>query len=49
LRIREGLEKQLTLNDACDSINERLDRIARGELKEGDNGMAWPWKDATRY
>lgn len=49
LRIREGLEKQLTLNDACDSINDRLDRIARGELKEGDNGMAWPWKDATRY
>ena len=49
LKVREGLEKTLTLKDACDEIGERLDRIANGELKDGDNGLDWPWKDATRY
>ena len=49
LKVREGLEKTLTLKDACDEIGARLDRIANGELKDGDNGLDWPWKDATRY
>lgn len=49
LKVREGLEKTLTLKDACDEIGARLDRIARGELKDGDNGLDWPWRDATRY
>lgn len=49
LKVREGLEKTLTLKDACDEIGARLDRIANGELRDGDNGLEWPWRDASRY
>lgn len=49
LKVREGLEKTLTLKDACDEIGARLDRIANGGLKDGDNGLEWPWRDCSRW
>jgi len=49
LKIRDGLEKTLTLADSCDDIESRLKRVLSGEIREGDNGMPWPWKEANRW
>lgn len=49
LKIRDGLEKTLTLNESCDDIELRLKRVLSGEIREGDNGMPWPWKEANRW
>lgn len=49
LSLREGLEKQKTLSDACDDAIARLDRISKGEQSDEDVGLEWPWVDANRF
>lgn len=49
LSVREGLEKQVTWDVACDEAIERLKRISEGKQTEEDVGLEWPWKDATRF
>lgn len=50
LKIRDGLEKTATLSDSCDAAETRLKRVLSGEpLKDGENGLLWPWADANKW
>lgn len=49
LALREGLEKQKTMSEACDDAIARIERIAKGEQSDEDVGLEWPWKDANRF
>lgn len=49
LALREGLEKQKTMSEACDDAIARVERIAKGEQSDEDVGLEWPWKDANRF
>jgi len=49
LALREGLEKQKTMSEACDEAIARVERIAKGEQSDEDVGLEWPWKDANRF
>ena len=47
LRIREGLERPKTLEDATKETIELVERIQRGEVKDEELGYEWPWKEAN--
>lgn len=49
LALREGLEKQKTMAEACDDAIARIERIAKGEQSDEDVGLEWPWVDANRF
>jgi replicative DNA helicase len=49
LALREGLEKQKTMADACDDAIARVERIAKGEQSDEDVGLSLPWPDANKF